>query len=520
MLSPLLSPPKRSPRPVPPARAPRLLVALLAGLAMGLAPAPLSAWPLAWLALAPLWWLVVQAQSWPLALALGFAWGVGYHGAALSWITGLHPMTWMGVPWLASLAIALACWLAITAWGAALVALWAFLVWRLAASSPAASRLLLGTALWCAGEALWSAGPLWWTALAYTQSPQNLWILQLGQLSGPTAVAAAIVAVNGAIAEAALAWPRARPIARRWLLAAVLIAISGHALGAALYAQPQEPGEPLQVGIIQGNVPNEIKLYPAGWQRAIAGYTEGYEQLVAQGVEAVLTPETALPFYWEQQKSQSSFYTAIRDRGVPAWVGAYGEQGRSYTNSLFAVAGDGRTLSRYDKVKLVPLGEYIPFASVLGGLIDRLSPLDAHLAAGQPGQSFETPFGRAIVGICYDSAFSSHFRRQAAAGGEFILTASNNAHYSAAMPAQHHAQDVMRAIESDRWAARATNTGYSAIVSPRGQTLWLSPLNDYAIHAGRIERRRTRTLYVRWGDWLLWLLLAASLGLRGLEARR
>ncbi len=174
------------------------------------------------------------------------------------------------------------------------------------------------------------------------------------------------------------------------------------------------------------------------------------------------------------------------------------------------MAGDGSTVSHYDKVKLVPLGEYIPFAAVLGQLVDRLSPLEAHLAAGRSEQVFETPWGRAIVGICYESAFPRHFRRQAAAGGEFILTASNNAHYSAAMPAQHHAQDVMRAIESDRWAARATNTGYSAFVSPRGQTLWISPLNEYALRVGTIERRQTRTPYVRWGDWLLWLLLAAS----------
>jgi apolipoprotein N-acyltransferase len=112
------------------------------------------------------------------------------------------------------------------------------------------------------------------------------------------------------------------------------------------------------------------------------------------------------------------------------------------------------------------LGEYIPFEQALGHLVDRLSPLDAHLIAGRATQLFETPFGRAIVGICYESAFAKHFRRQAAAGGQFILTASNNAHYSETMPAQHHAQDVMRAIETDRWAVRATNTGYSGIVDP------------------------------------------------------
>jgi apolipoprotein N-acyltransferase len=175
------------------------------------------------------------------------------------------------------------------------------------------------------------------------------------------------------------------------------------------------------------------------------------------------------------------------------------------------VTGTGKVFSRYDKVKLVPLGEYIPFENILGGLIERLSPLDAHLVAGQPHQKFDTPFGRAIVGICYDSAFAEHFRRQAARGGEFIITASNNAHYSSAMPAQHHAQDVMRAIETDRWAARATNTGYSAIVDPRGRTIWISGINTYELHADTIYRRRTQTLYVQWGDWLTGALCLLAL---------
>ena len=99
---------------------------LLSGILMGLTVAPFNVWFLAWIALAPLWVLIVnsaQRKSPPFLLAL--AWGIGYHGLALSWITGIHPMTWMGVPWLASLGIALFCWTFITLWGAALVAVWA-----------------------------------------------------------------------------------------------------------------------------------------------------------------------------------------------------------------------------------------------------------------------------------------------------------------------------------------------------------------------------------------------------------
>ncbi|WP_366514286.1 apolipoprotein N-acyltransferase [Moorena sp. SIO3I6] len=519
-------------------------------------------------------------------------------------------------------------------------------------------RVLIGTGLWCGIETLWSMSPLYWSGLSYTQSPHNLIILHLGQLSGPITVTAAIVAVNGLIAESGLtlnqlfafaqrrlcrkrgllakvgrlnvgrfnvdrfnvdrlkvdrlkvgrfnvnqlfAFAQRRLCRKRGLLAkvgrfnvgrfnvesdhnklepstpqnlqpstpqnlqpstpqnlqpstpqnlqpstpqnlqpstpqnlqpstpqnlqpstlnhykpltlfgiAIGLLISLHLLGWLLYNQPieQSKDSAIKVGIIQGNIPNEIKLYSAGWQRAIKGYTTGYQTLADQKVDAVLTPETALPFLWEEQvRTVSSFYSAILDKGVLVWVGGYGQRGRSLTNSLFTVTGTGETFSRYDKVKLVPLGEYIPFEEFLGRLIDRLSPLDAHLAAGKPDQLLETPFGQAVVGICYESAFPEHFRYQAAAGGQFILTASNNAHYSNTMPAQHHAQDVMRSIETDRWTVRATNTGYSGIVDPHGKTLWLSGINTYELHADTIYRRQTQTLYVRWGNWLTPVLL-------------
>lgn len=517
----------------------RFLVPLLGGILMGLTPAPVEAWPLAWVALVPIWFWVAKAQSIRQYALSGLVWGIGYHGLALFWITGIHPMTWMGVPWLASLAIAIFCWTFITLWGAALVAIWAALLFWIHQKLriSALVRVLIGTALWCGLESIWSAGSLWWTSLSYTQSPHNLVILHLGQLSGPATVTAAIVAVNGLVAEAWISDQHRRDVqelnARRLLavtspvksshlqpatllgMAAGLLIVL-HLIGFGLESlpliQPQEAA--LKVGIVQGNIGNTIKLFTEGKRRALERYTNGYLKLVNQGVDAVLTPEGALPFFLSDLKGQD-FYSAILEQGVVAWVGAFGERGRSYTNSLFTINGNGETFSRYDKAKLVPLGEYIPFESVLGGLIDRLSPLDAHLVAGSPTQLFETPFGRAIAGICYESAFAEHFRRQAAAGGEFILSSSNDAHYSSEMPAQHHAQDVMRAIETDRWAVRATNTGYSAIVDPHGRTLWMSGINTYETHADTIYRRQTKTPYVRWGNWLTKVLLGLA-GVTGL----
>lgn len=527
-------------------------IAGMSGILMALATAPVSAWPLAWVTLAPLWVLIVrneppkrgETQSKVCWLAL--AWGMGYHGLALSWILGIHPMTWLGVPWWPSLAIALGCWLFITLWGAALVTVWTYLftlthsflkpgnakgnhrsgILPFKQGGIVLTRVLIGTAFWCALESLWSASPLWWTSLSYTQSPHNLAILHLGQLSGPSAVTAAIVAVNGLIAEAWLTDKKRQVEGSQKnfipYVLPILLFLFLHSLGFSGYSRSWDKAQAtaLKIGVIQGNVPNQIKFNSEGWQRALEGYEKGYQTLANQGVDAVLIPETALPFIWTNpnQRSYLSFYQAILQRGVVAWVGGFGQAGNNITNSLFTINGKGEIFSRYDKIKLVPLGEYIPFEQLIGGIINRLSPLDAHLVAGNPQQLFDTPFGRAIVGICYDSAFAEHFRRQAAAGGEFILTASNDAHYTAAMMAQHHAQDLMRAIETDRWAVRATNTGYSAFINPRGETIWISGLNKYEVQAANIYRRQTRTFYVQWGDWLTPVLLVIA-GLAGVTVK-
>lgn len=500
---------------------------------MGLTVAPVGAWFLAWIALAPLWVLILTsakrknqsppAPSSPSAPPALF-WGIGYHGVALSWITGIHPMTWLGVPWLPSLLITLFCWGFISLLGGVFVTIWAAVMARLGGQKPWL-RVLVGTAVWCGLESLWSAGPLWWSSLAYTQSPHNLLIVHLGQLSGPNTVTAAIVAINGLIAEgwtnrqdakdakifSASSAPL-RFVNKYWVISTGLL-ITLHLIGFILYSRPiaQLPEAALKVGIVQGNIPNRLLQSSEGFRRAQENYTSGYITLANQGVDAVLTPEGALPIF-QRNLLGTALVAAVKEKGVVAWIGAFGERGDSYTISLFTFNSKGEIVSRYDKSKLVPLGEYIPFEEILGGIVQRLSPLEAHQVPGSANQIFDTPFGRAIASICYESAFPEQFRRQAAAGGQFIVSSSNDAHYTASMPFQHHAQDIMRAIETDRWSARATNTGYSGFIDPHGRTLWISGYNTYETHAETIYRRQTQTLYVRWGDWLTPLLLISSGG--------
>jgi len=495
-----------------------LPIAFGSGVLMSLAAAPLNWWGLAWIALIPLWTIAVQAgANTRRSLLCTLIWGLGYHGLTLSWIWGLHPLTWMGVPWLASVAVTLFCWLFITLWGTTTNLAWTWVMGRMGTKSqalvPKLIRVLVGTALWCATEFLLNLTPLSWTSLSFTQSPGNLVVLHLGRLSGPLIVTAAIVAVNGLLAEA---WMQTRLMSQNSRVVKTLVAIAGgvfvaaHAIGFGFYSHPlaDSNANALTVGIVQGNIPTREKLSNDGIRRAIQAYVGGYEALVDQGADAVLTPEGSLPFLWD--KERNPFAQAVTAKGIPAWLGIFVEEDSNITQSLLSLANNGRVVGHYNKIKLVPLGEYIPFPDTIGQLIGRLSPIKSSMVPGQMHQQFDTPFGQAIASICYDSVFSEVFRAQAATGGQFILTASNLDPYSEVLMKQHQAQDLMRAIETDRWAARATNTGYSSFIDPHGHVIWRSQPRVYDVHAAQIYRRQTRSLYVQWGDWFTPLLLALA----------
>jgi apolipoprotein N-acyltransferase len=519
-------------------------MALGSGILMGLTFAPVEAWYLAWVALAPLWYLMCHKQNSPQSI-YALCWGIGCYGLGLSWLFGIHPMMWMGVSYVASLGIATFCVIFVTLWGAGLVICWSVGM-RFINSKPRLNpfiRVILGTAMWCGLEELYSLTDLWWTSLAMTQSPHNLPILHLGQLSGPTTVTAAIVCINGLIAEGCLAiyagsinrsgvmsllkglvneayclihhdppphLKKNLPAAPYFFSAIVLITLLnllGSNLADRSLVQPIESG--LKMGIIQGNIGNEVRHDRSGYDLAMDRYTSGYRSLVEQGTAAVITPETALP-YTESQIKHTPFYQAILAQKVPVFLGGFGETGNKMTNSILMIDGEGEVISRYDKSKLVPLGEYVPFEQYIGKLIGTISPLELNLIAGKFDQIVHTPFGNFIFGICYDSAYPENFRRQSRTG-ELIITASNDAHYSSGMPPQHHALNLMRAIETDRWMVNASNTGYSTVIDPHGRTQWISQLNKFTAHAHQVYRRSTQTLYVRFGNWLTPLLLTIGL---------
>ena len=478
----------------------------LGALLTALSPAPLNLWGLAWVGLVPLWSGLVAGSRSP--FRLGLVWGAIYHGLSLFWITGLHPLTWMGISYWNSVAIVLLIWMLVTFWGALSVGLWAWGAhWIIRQNLPSWLRILSATTLWCAIETARSYTSLDWTTLAYTQSPGNLAVLHLGQISGTVLISSAIVAVNLALAEGL----QLSHGFKSWVPAIVLFTVS-HLLGGLLWMAPidrSSDAKPIRVGIVQGNVPTRIKLSSSGIQQGLNRYISGYETLSRQGAQLIILPEGALPFYWGTDP-QNPLAQTIRDLKTPIALGSFGTRGDRTTQAFIMLDADAHITSQYDKIKVVPLGEALPFEDLLGKFITRLSPIKDFLIAGDDRQTFTTPFGPVAIGICYESAFPELFRTQVQQGSEFIITTSNLDPYSTVLMAQHEAHDVMRAIENSRYLARATNTGYSGLITPHGVVTLRSNSQRFEVLIAEVFRIQSTTLYTKFGNWMMPVLVIVS----------
>ncbi|MGA0197744.1 MAG: apolipoprotein N-acyltransferase [Prochlorotrichaceae cyanobacterium] len=527
-----------------------MLITILAGISFALAAPPWGWFGLAWFSWIPLWWAIDpwdidrQGNTSPQRRGiLGLVWGLGYYGISLHWVTGLHPLTWLGMSWWSSITISVGCWIFLVLWHTAPLVLWMMILGELTRRChwTRSQTLAFGVALWCSLDWLCSYLPIYSGSLAISQSPGNLWLLYSTRWFGPFGISAAIVLVNGGLAYGlrSLLRQRARPTRNDesltltaatptfatplpwWSLAmGVFLALHGIGWGLAQESTRAEasapPSPPLTIGVIQGNIPTRIKLTPAGIQQSLKTYRQGYEALANLGVDAVLMPEGALPMVWEgKTRLQSSLYQSIRRLGTPAWVSTFlttepppGEEPNpGLTQSLIAVDSSGATTSRYNKIKLVPLGEYIPFQNLLSKILQRLSLMEGSLTPGGPGQSFNTPWGTAAIAICYEPAFSYIIQNQVKQGAQFILTVSNLDPYDTRLMAYQEALNIMRALENDRWLVAASNTGYSSLISPQGQVKWRSAPHQLVIAPVQLYPRQTQTLYSQTGDGLILCLL-------------
>lgn len=498
-----------------------VLCALGGGAALGLATQPVGWWWLAWIGLVPLWIWLGQEHPRPVpAFRLGFLLGMVYHATLLRWLLGMHPLDWMGIPFWPSLGIAVGLWLLVSATQAWIIGVWALALAR--CGLRGGLRVLYGAGVWLALHWLWGQGSTAfpWGDLAQTQVP-DLWAVQVVRLGGSALLVGVLIGFNGLVAEAWLTRHRQYGAGA----AALLLAVHGWGLWQS--NQPLPQGPTYSLGVIQGNIPQNQKWSETGRVNIIETYRAGYRSLARTRPDLIILPETALPEVWPpgsyDTPALNVMVEQLREFNVPLLPGAFDRRGDQLANTLFALDGTGQVIGRYDKEHLVPLGEQIPLKEYIGWLIRKLSPLQRDLQPGDLEQVFATSLGPVGGGICFDSAFGEGFRVQTAKGARLLISITNDAWFGPAMAPEHHALEILRAVENERWLVRASNNGSSGIIDPRGRTVRLTGWNVYAEFVAPIAALDTRTLYVQWGDWVIpttALLACLALVVGRMSARR
>jgi apolipoprotein N-acyltransferase len=171
-----------------------------------------------------------------------------------------------------------------------------------------------------------------------------------------------------------------------------------------------------------------------------------------------------------------------------------------FRNAAVAWGPDGRLVARYEKVRRVPFGEYIPFRSLVGKVAD-ISAVPADAIVGEGPNILPTPAGRLGVLISYEVFFNDRNRAAVQHGAEILLVPTNAASFSTSqVPTQELAAAQLRALEAGRWLAQAGPTGYSGVIDPQGRIRRRSVLGARQVITARLHARHGRTLFDRWGD--------------------
>jgi apolipoprotein N-acyltransferase len=476
---------------------------------------------IAWIALVPLL-VALSGTTLRRAFTLGLVTGVVFFTGTLYWITGV-----MAVYGGLATPIAVLVNAALIAYLALFPAVFAIVVRRLMlAQGPAA--LMAAPLVWVATELgrtyLLTGFP--WVLLGYSQT-SVLPIAQLASVFGVYGVSMLVAAGSAALAAFAIGPAEARLSVRARPLLVVLVLVIGVAVWGSWRVAASEwthTGQPIRVGMIQGNVDQAEKWDLQRAATIFEEYLRMTRQAIRDGAELVLWPESSTPFFFEQDRPGADQVRALArqarvsilfgsdqiERGVP----------NRYYNSAFLVGPDGTVGGVYRKMHLVPFGEYVP----LQRLLFFAAPLTEQVGTFSPGLNAELlPVnGHPVsVAICYEVVYPALVRQFVAGGSELLTTITNDAWFGpTSAPYQHFEQAAMRAIEEGRYLVRSANTGISGIVDPYGRVLERTAVYQPAVVVGEARFLRTSTFYSRHGDILAYAAAVVTAALLLLARRQ
>ena len=374
-----------------------------------------------------------------------------------------------------------------------------------------------------------------WALLGYSQY-LNLWVIQIADITGVWGVSFLVMLVNVLLVE--IIWAAKNKLKPRFKKAVLsLVLILALILLYGYYRLRPEPvaaaSAPLKVCVIQGNIQQDLKWVPENNGYIIKKYLYLSSRALKEKPDLIIWPEAALPAVLEDEPQ---YYQKVCDFSksmhTPLLFGAVTRRGGLYYNSALLLSGKGELLGRYDKLHLVPFGEYVPLKNIFS-FLQTIAPI-GDIAAGREYAIFEVPSHKPKVSlatlICFEDLFPELSREFVKNGAQILVNITNDAWYMhTSAPYQHLQASVLRAVENRRPLVRSANTGISGFIAPTGKIISL--VRDKAgreiFSDGFLTRdikigRHQLSFYTRFGDvfificvlLILYVIIAARKGVR------
>jgi len=504
--------------------------ALLTGLLLFLSFPRIDFYPLAWIAMVPLL-LFLYDKDKKTAFKAGFFAGIVYFFGTTYWI--YHSMNQYGsIPLLPSLLIVLLLCAYLSLYPAIFSLLYSLYIRK--TDFPV---LFIAPVLWTTLEFIrsYALTGFPWSSLGYSQY-RFLPFIQIADITGIYGISFLIVAVNGAIADILLLKRRheERPLysflptfSGFVLLSLALISTLSYGL---FRLHQERAGRDITVAIAQGNIEQDKKWDPSYQKTVLDTYKEISLSVAGKKPDLIIWPETSAPFYFGKdrvltedmvafQKQLNSYllfgsvllkeqHSGSRNQGTEKKPQ---KSELRATNSVVLLNNDGNVSYIYDKIHLVPFGEYVPLRSLLF-FVEKLT---VGIGDYSPGYSYTkavTPFGSFGTLICYEIIFPGLVRKFYTRGGDFIVTITNDAWFGNTYgPYQHFSVSVFRAIENRKPVIRAANTGISGFIDSSGRILDRTQLFQKTSLVGNVRTDRTLSAYTKYGDIFSYLCIVCSL---------
>jgi len=499
------------------------VLAAVSGVLIAASMPKVSMWIVGWGALVP-FFHAVSGKSPLRAMLLGWVMGFAAFLGILYWAVHTQ-VVYGGVPEVGAVA-AMILLVAVCAGYSAV-----FGLCMAVATGPGRGWSLVSAApcIWVALEYVLSIFPLGgfpWMLLGYSQVP-FLTAIQIADITGVYGVSFLLVMVNGGLfrlLRRPSGWHR-----EVMAVGIIMVLCMGYGLRQLSHFPLEDAshaGKKFNVLIVQGNIDQGLK-WDEGFRRQTLEIYRNLSLKNEKKADLIIWPETAVPLYYQSNEKYRPMVQDVARRtgayllfGSPGWDKEGGRE--RYFNSAFLLDPDGRTVGRYNKVHLVPYGEYIPMRRWMP-FLDPLVHGMGDFTPGERAAPMESELGKIGVLICFESIFPELSRTMVRKGAWLLVNLTNDAwHGRTSEPYQHLSMSRMRSVENRRPTARATNTGISAFVDEAGrlqETLGLFQRGDLmqSVAVSRAEN----SFYTRFGDVFAFLcIILSGLALAPLRRRK